>query len=161
MKRRFVKMQSFSAIGIFCEDIRQEQSGQDIIIGTFPDNVNIPSEPASTGATTVFPKLGLYVRVNFDVGGAPPTRVSVRLELPDGSSMAADGWDDNTIRKAFSDAKANQMPLVGLILKFVFTPFPIRQDGKLTAIVNVDGSDYVAGAINLIAKSANASAPSA
>jgi hypothetical protein len=28
-----------SAVCVFCEDLREDKSGQDIIIGTFPDNL--------------------------------------------------------------------------------------------------------------------------
>jgi hypothetical protein len=47
-----------------------------------------------------------------------------------------------------ADSKANQMPLVGLILKVVLAPVPIAGSGKITTVATIDGSDRIIGALN-------------
>jgi len=43
--------QPVSAIAVFCEDIREEKSRQDIIIGVFPDNLNLQTSVAASATT--------------------------------------------------------------------------------------------------------------
>ena len=38
------------AVAIFCEDIRAERSGQDILIGTMSDNLALPGAPVFSAA---------------------------------------------------------------------------------------------------------------
>src|SRR3954452_971566 len=98
-------MQPVSVVAFFCEDIREEKSGQDIIIGVFPDNLNLtPSGPSEGAGTTVITKLGLYVRLHFDVNDTPPRQISARLVNADGTDIQLPGWTPEIIKKAFSDA---------------------------------------------------------
>ena len=50
----------FSAIALFCEDIREEKSGQYAIAGILPDRLNVKRLP------TVLPKLGIYLRFHLN-----------------------------------------------------------------------------------------------
>jgi hypothetical protein len=141
-------MQPVAAVAIFCEDIREEKSGQDIIIGVLPDNLQTGSGQAA--GTAVFAKLGLYLRVHLDAHAPQPKSLTVRLVLSDGAIMPLQAWAPEVVEKAFLDARATGMPLVGLVLKIVAAPLAIRMAGKIVAIVNVNDSDYVAGALNVI-----------
>jgi hypothetical protein len=107
-------MQPVAAVAIFCEDIRKEKSGQDIIIG------------------------GSHRALSFD----SCFRMAQLCPLQ--------AWAPEVVEKAFLDARATGMPLVGLVLKIVAAPLAIRMAGKIVAIVNVNDSDYVAGALNVI-----------
>ena len=60
------------------------------------------------------------------------------------------GWSRETVDKAFADSRENGMPVVGLILTVVAAPFIFPGAGKLMAVVNVDGADHIAGAMNVI-----------
>jgi hypothetical protein len=42
------------AMGVFCDDIREEVQGMHSLVGIYPDNVNVPVVPR------MMPKLGLY-----------------------------------------------------------------------------------------------------
>jgi hypothetical protein len=150
-------MSQFSAVAVFCEDIREEKSGQDSIIGTLPDNMNIPTAIVP-GQQALLPKFGCYLRMNLDPQDKPK-ELSVRLVDAQGATITAGGWEQNVLDKAFSDAIANKMPVVGLIFKVIAAPFPIVAAGQITAIAVVNGTDYVAGALNIIAPSATASPP--
>jgi hypothetical protein len=152
-------MQPVSVVAIFCEDIREEKSGQDTIVGILPDNLTI-SAPVPSVGTALIPKLGLYLRVHFDVKDRPKG-LSIRLLSPSDNVVAQSEWQQSVIDKAFDDSAANKMPLVGLIQKLVASPFPVPQAGKIIAIATINGSDYVAGALNVIFPSATASAPPA
>jgi hypothetical protein len=157
-------MQPSQVVAIFCEDIRSEASGQDTIVGTLPDNLKVarpPNEMAMEGAVQMLPKLGLYLRANLDASQPPPKEVSVGLLNTDNKVIGQSSWTQDVINKAFSDAKANSSPLVGLLLKVVVGPLSIPRQGKITATLSVDGSETVAGTLNIILPDSTASAPPA
>src|SRR5437899_1144143 len=121
-----------SAVAIFCEDIREEKSGQDTIVGTLADNLNISTPPPSPDTVGLLPKFGLYMRINISTADQPK-EVRAKLIDPKGTVIAQSDWERSVLDKAFADARANAMPVTGLVLKLVATPFPIVAMGKLTA----------------------------
>ncbi len=138
-----------SVLCLFCEDIRAERTGQDTIVGTIPDNLSVGQLPMPK-AQPLLPKLGVYLRMNFHTSEPKPKDVSARVLNADGSVLNQTIWAADIIDKGFADAKANQMPLTGLLMKVVLSPIPISP-GKITAYITVDGTDYLAGALNIIA----------
>jgi len=103
-------------------------------------------------------KLGLYLRISLDPNGQKPKALSGKVVFSDGSTAAESSWEQPVIDKAFSDAKANEMPIVGLILKICGGPFFLPGSGKITAMANIDGTEYLAGVLNVVI-SPSASAP--
>jgi len=150
-------MTTWSAVCIFCEDIRQEKSDQDIIIGTLPDNLVGGTElPPIPDAQALLPRLGFYLRINFSADSAQPSRLSMKILNPKGEILAQNYWSQESIDKTFEDSKKNQMPVIGFISKVVASPLPVSA-GKLTVVVNVDDKEMIAGALNIILP--NASSP--
>ena len=149
----------FSAVCVFCEDIREEKSGQDTIIGTLPDNL-VAAKPLSLApspnvARPFLPRMGAYMRIHFDADQDIPKDVSAKVINMDGQVVAHSTWDQSTIDKTFADSRANHMPVVGLIFKLVIAPFPLTfEGGKITVVAMVDGVERVAGALNVIVSTA-------
>ena len=127
-----------AVIGIFCEDIRDEASGQQTLVGILPDNVVLPRLPG------ILPKLGIYIRVHLDPEGPRPSKLTAFLEHPKGRRVDLPAWKTETIAKGFDDAVANGVPIVGLILKVTIGQFEIDEAGIIVAKVNIDGNDYMA-----------------
>jgi hypothetical protein len=147
----------FSAVCVFCEDIREEKSGQDTIVGTLPDNLIAARSPCvvSPNARPVLPRLGIYLRIHLDAQQDAPKEISAKLINAEGQVIADSAWERSVVDRTFADAKANHMPLVGLIFKVVIAPFPITPEGgKITAMSIVDGVERVAGALNIIVSTA-------
>ena len=96
---------AFSAIGIFCEDIRQEKSEQDTLIGILPDNVNVPSIPG------MFPKLGLVVRMHFDVSSSA-RQFFVILRQSGQPDLRVGDPDDQLIQQAVERVMQERTSLV-------------------------------------------------
>jgi hypothetical protein len=138
-----------SAVCVFCEDLREDKSGQDIIIGTLPDNL------VGQASLAFLPRIGAYLRVHLDVERDIPKEISAKLLTTDGQLVAETMWDRSVVDKAFADSKTNHMPIVGLIFKVVVAPFPISTEGgKITALVIIDGVEYLAGAVNIVVPTA-------
>jgi hypothetical protein len=144
-----------SAVCVFCEDLREDKSGQDIIIGTLPDNLVGQASPPSPNVKAFLPRIGAYLRVHLDVERDIPKEISAKLLTTDGQLVAETMWDRSVVDKAFADSKTNHMPIVGLIFKVVVAPFPISiEGGKITALVIIDGVEYLAGAVNIVVPTA-------
>jgi hypothetical protein len=151
-------MQPVSAVGLFCEDIREEKSNQDTLVGILPDNVNIVSGRQPSGGMPPLPKLALYLRVHFDVADKPK-EISVKLINTDSTIIMTGRWEPDLIEKAFNDAKNNQLPTVGFIQKMVIAPFPVTVPGKVLAVAIVNGVEHIAAVINVTVHGATASGP--
>jgi hypothetical protein len=55
-------MSGVSACALFCEDVRQEKTGGETLVGVMRDNLAMSSLPG------VLPKLGIYIRMNIPLG---------------------------------------------------------------------------------------------
>jgi hypothetical protein len=130
---------------MFCEDIREEKSGQDMLIGIIPDHVGLSEIPGSMG------KVALYVRVHLDATGPRPKRITSRLIAPNAEEVKLPDWTTDTIDRAFSDAATNGMPLVGLLMKAVVGSLHVAQGGIFKAVIDVDGTEYVAANLRVFA----------
>jgi hypothetical protein len=150
-------MTAFDVICVFCEDVRDELSGQQSLIGILPDIINIEGPPPPTpNSIAHLPKLGCYLRAHFFTEGGQPKEVMARIENNKGAVIARTQWKPEMVTQAFDNANSNQMPFAGLIFKFVMGPVPIgAPGGRLTAILTVDGEDSVAGALNIILPTAS------
>jgi hypothetical protein len=151
-------MALISALCLFSEDIREEKSGQDTIVGTLPDNVTFPVAPPSPNARPMMPKLAFYLRMNLD-SSIKPKDISAKILNTDGTVIAESTWDRLVVDKAFDDAASNKMLFVSLILKAIASPLAFPGPGIMKAVVNIDGQEHIAGALNIIIPSATASEP--
>ncbi len=145
-----------SAVCVFCEDIREEKSGQDTIVGTLPDNLLAqPAPPPSPNVKAFLPRVGVYLRVHLDAERDIPKEISAKILSTDGQIVVQSKWERAVVEKAFAESKTNHMPLVGLIFKAVASSFPITiEGGKVTAVVIVDGVEHIAGALNVVVPTA-------
>ena len=136
-------MQPVSVIGIFCEDIRDEKSGQVTVIGMMPDNLGVSRFPC------IIPKIGVLVRIHLDIN-FEPIPITCSIFFPDGAEMTSAIIDKNSISKYTSDAKAVGAPFVGLIMRLVISPLKINEPGRILAIVKMDEEELTCGALNVM-----------
>lgn len=131
------------AVAIFCEDIREEKSGQDILVGLISDNLGVESFPA------MLSKLGVYMRVYFDPT-TEPAPFSGFLRLPWSDQIIGLGEADRALmEKSFREAKANGNVLAGIILKGIFSPLPVPSPGKILAYIKIGDDELLCGALNI------------
>lgn len=111
------------------------------LVGIFPDNINLPEVPAA------IPKLSVYTRINLD-----PTRdedVTVFLRFPDGREEAHSVVDKAVIEKAKEKAREFKSPVAGLVSRISSINFSILSVGRIEAVVNVGGQEYITGSLNI------------
>jgi hypothetical protein len=131
----------FTFICLFCEDIREERSGQDTIIGVMPDNLTVSPLPGA------IPRLGVYFRIQLEKDDNPQS-IKLKLRVPGGLELTM-GSLDGLIVQAKADAEKNGIPFAGLIARAVLSPVPISSPGRIEAIAEIDGAEYVCGAMNV------------
>jgi hypothetical protein len=140
-----------NCVGIFCEDIREEVSGSHTLIGVMPDNINLVGPPTTeTDSTLIFPRLGIYLRVNLDSSQKPKNPITARATIPGASNEIPLGEiGPEAINAAFADAEAKSLPVVGLIFKAVLSPVQLRQSGLAMIYAMIEGSEIVGGILNI------------
>jgi hypothetical protein len=143
-----------NVIGMFCEDIREEKSGQVSIIGILPDSIRLPPPPQAIKRqdgelSAVIPKLGLYIRLLMPIGplkGPMP----IRLDLPDGRNLPLGEIDDALIEKSLTEARANNLPIAGVIFHALMQGFQIARPGLIRAILTHQDEEQVCAVLNVI-----------
>jgi hypothetical protein len=144
-------MKDYEAIGLFCEDIREEKSGKFILIGLYTDNVNVTSIPG------VFSKLAIYVRIHlnpaFDI-----REMTLVIRAPGQQEMNIGDFDPAIIEE--QRKKGTVAPHIGLILQAVVSPFPVQAAGTIAAILKVNGEEKTVAVLNVRAMEKTKSEPS-
>lgn len=137
-------IKNFSAVALFCEDIRQESNGMHSIVGTFRDNIAGSVYPGH------MPRLGIFMRANFPKDSVPEN-VSMRLEIPWLSEpLSLSQMDKNALYKARENALAEDNEFVGVIMTAVVSPFLAKEVGRVVAVLTVDNRDHVIGSLKFI-----------
>ena len=131
-----------SVITLFCDDVREEKSGMDTLIGVYSDNVNVPSFPFS------FPKIAIYTRINIDVADSPG-EISIVISVPNQDDVLLSTLDTKIITDGQRQAKRNGAPMVGLISKAIAANFTVPAPGQVTLTVKIKGRKYVGGTLNV------------
>lgn len=139
----------FEAMSIFCEDIRGEKSGQDTIIGIYPDNVAVEVLPF------IFPKIGVYIRIRVAVDfQVTPLSVFIHHE---GSPRDPDRLtviDESFIKKSIAQSRAQGTSVTYLISRAHFQLLKVDGPVRLVVTVGSDKHSVESGSLNIQSMSA-------
>jgi hypothetical protein len=145
---------ALQVVGLFCEDIREEKSGQDSIVGVLPDNLQVNQTPS------MLPKLGVYIRFVLDKDDTTVRNISLKIISPGGQEIPF-GEIDQIIEQARTEAASRDMPYAGFIAKAVISPFPIFTPGKIEVVFRVNGVERTCAALNVVSLGGSTPAPTA
>lgn len=140
---------SLQLMAVFCEDIREEATGQQTLIGILPDIINLPPRPAEAKQTSRprLPKLGVYFRIQMGVD-EPAQPINVKLIFSDGQEVALGTIDQPLIDKAKQEARDASMPQAGLRFTAVYPNFRIESFGIMSAVCEMGNDRHTAGMLN-------------
>jgi hypothetical protein len=145
-------MYQTSVIALFCDDIREEKSGALTLIGVMGDNANLPLPEESSKLVGVIPRLGIYIRINFDVA-AELGPITIKVTMPDGTEIDASRIDEETIAAAKSTReKGNQ--IAGVVTRLQFGGLMMKTLGRMTVNVSIGEQTYLAGFLNFVSEKA-------
>lgn len=133
-----------SAIGLFCEDIRDERLGTTSLVGVLPDNVALPAFPF------LFPKIAVYVRFRLDAT-LPPPALACKLVTVDGTEFILGEYDSEAIAPHFNAAIAAESPIVGFLMNGFFLQLSVPKAGRFVLVAAIDGESFIAGTLNVVA----------
>jgi hypothetical protein len=136
-------MQKLSVICLFCDDVREEKSGTETLVGVLPDNLSIDKIPSA------IPKLGMYFRIHLDPK-FDPGRLTTKLKMEDGSVIELGEIDRSVLDRTRVEAEKHGAPITGLIFRAIASPFSVPFPGRVLAILDCDGEEYLAGSLNFI-----------
>lgn len=130
-------------VAVFCDDVREEKTGADTIVGVMKDSIRVSQLPG------IAPKLFVYLRINatFD---ALSKQVSVRLDTPWGETIPLGEITDELADEARQTFEKHGAPIVTVIAKTEFVPFKFIRPGRLSVVATVGGVDRVVGTLNVI-----------
>lgn len=131
----------FSALALFCEDIREEKTGAVTLVGVVTDNVAVPA----SGGT--IPKLGFFIRMNFDPND-DPGEGTVRVVHGNGKVDEPARIEASTTALACKQARETGAPMAGVISRFVAQNFPANP-GRLRVEVAFRNFTYLAGSLHI------------
>ena len=142
-----------SAIALFCDDIREEKSGQVTLVGVMSDNIQVhsPPEPVATEGKNfvrVIPRLGIFIRISFDVR-AEVSPVIISVTMPDGEEVHRAEIEEHVIDGARATREKGN-PIAGLVQRLQVGGLPIKKLGRMTVTVTVRDQTYLAGFLNFI-----------
>lgn len=128
---------------LFCEDIRREQSGQETIIGVFPDNIAVESVPM------VIPKMGLYLRMHSSLD-FPLENITLRLIGPSGEEIALSDAGHDLIEKAFESSREKGADFAGIIMRVLLSTVPVQTTGRFRALIRINSDETPVGTLNIV-----------
>jgi hypothetical protein len=153
-----------SVIALFCENIREEKSGQISLIGIFGDNINVGPPPNVVENTVgLIPRLHAYVRISFDSSSAPPAPFVINLRLPDGNVVATVNIEKTTVDEALGTWNQGN-PVSSVFSNIQMGGAIPGLPGRIAIEVTISDTVYIAGTLNLqfeqpVTSVATASAP--
>ena len=128
-------MRSWHAIGLFCEDIREENR---TLLGIFSDHLAFPSLPG------ILSKMGVYVRIHVDLK-APAQNISALLRAPEKEMSRLGRFDLDSIKKAQADSLSNKLPLTGFVITAIAAPMMFNHPDKFISWPDLEMKRRFAG----------------
>jgi hypothetical protein len=143
-------MVAVNCVGVFCEDIREEVSGTHTIIGVMPDNIVMTAAPNSDAAGhLLFPRLGIYVRMNLDPSYKPDRPIIAKVSIPGMAEFTLGEMGIEALGKAYADSAEKKNPLVGIIFKGTVSPVQLTESGLAKATVTIGEKEILCATLNI------------
>jgi hypothetical protein len=133
-------IQRFAAITMFCNDVREEISGSQTIVGLLPDNIGVPIFPGGID------KIVILTRITLDVN-EPPPKLATYILTQNGTRLADNEIDSSMLAEAIAEAKSEGNLMATVNVKIEMRNIPFSEPGRLEAHLIVEGNDYLTGSL--------------
>lgn len=135
-------MEGIAALGVFCEDIREEVRGTDTIVGVLPDNVAVPQIPFA------FPKIAIYTRLMIPVDYNPGP-MNLVLRHADGSEVPLAQVDPALVEEGKVEARGQAKPFAGIVLRAAMGGLAVPAQGVMMAILREGDREHQCALLNV------------
>jgi hypothetical protein len=130
------------ALGLFCDDVRDELGGTHSIIGVYPDNLDIPTVPVTV------PRLSMYVRLNVD-SDDDPCEFSLFLIHADGEEHPLQKMQADYVAGGLAMSRHQQNPKTGFIAKSFIMGLQVKNFGRMKVVVRFTDKEITAATLNV------------
>lgn len=124
-------------LATFCDDIRREHDGKITIVGSFHNEISVPTVP------TIIPQLGIVC--HFIIPSEPKRR-KIPLFIEFGDSQI-DGTGEVILPE--DDHLPEEMTMRHVTTNAMFTPFEIDQEGVLTVKAVLEDKPVIIGQLHI------------
>lgn len=131
-----------NAVSLFCEDVRQEANGQEIIIGIFKDKLFVNILPG------MLPKLSVYTRINIP-NDLDIQNLGVYLVSSIGENIVENKIDMGLIKSNKNIAIESGTPYTGITSRVTLSPFSVEEPKSLIVNVVADLQTIVSGVLHI------------
>ena len=105
----------YSAIGWFCDDVREEKGNKETIIGIYSDAVTVASFPGA------FKRIVVYVRIHADVN-EEVNALKLLLRVPGLDEEEVADFSLEGLREAQERARGRGIPYVAFVTQVTIEP---------------------------------------
>src|SRR5437868_4830596 len=122
---------AYSAVGWFCDDVREEKSNRETIIGIYADSVSVSSFPGA------FKRMVIYVRIHADIDQEiNQLRLFLRVPGVDEDELA--NFDLHGLEAGRERARQRNMPFVDMVTQVTVEPLTVPSEGLVEATLQVN-----------------------
>lgn len=145
----------FTSIALFCDDIRQEASEANSLMGIWPDYVQLGSPEGSIAMA----RMCVYVRTNVPIEERPED-IEVILEVIGERIIPIATMSRDFVAATIAESVRGGAPNAGFINRAVTGNFPFEKPTSLRVLVKSGDTQIIAGAVRVTPVVApNASSP--
>lgn len=135
----------FSTLALFCDDLREEASGQQSLMGIWPDYIKLET-PENTVATS---RMAIYVRTMIPVDEKAED-LEVSLYAGDEVVLSIASIPAEFVAKTIDEARRGGVPNAGFINRMVASAFPFASQSTLLKVIARSGEqERIAGAASV------------
>lgn len=135
---------NFTTLALFCDDLRDEASGQQSLMGIWPDYIKLET-PGNAVATS---RMAIYVRTMISVDETAED-LEISLYAGDQSVIRIAAIPAEFITKTIEEAKRGGMPNAGFINRMVAAAFPFSGPTLLKVVARCGEHEQIAGAASV------------
>lgn len=134
----------FTAVALFCEDIRDEVEETFTLVGLLPDNIVVQQLPG------MLPKLAVLIRIHLRLDHVDDEAPLIfRIHTP-GAETLENSISADLVVKSRADAEKLGTPFVVVNAKVRASPFAIKAAGQVQVTVEYrDSGEVLAAIVNL------------
>jgi hypothetical protein len=122
---------SYTAVGLFCEDVREERGNKETIVGVYSDSISVPHFPGA------FKKMVVYVRLHADIDHEI-NELRLLLKVPGVDEEELANFDLKGLEAGREQARLRGMPYVDLITQVTVEPLNVLSEGLVEATLQVN-----------------------
>jgi hypothetical protein len=142
----------YSAVGWFCDDVREEKGNKETIVGIYSDTVSVSSFPGA------FKRITIYVRIQADVDQEVST-LKLFLSVPGVEGEGEVGiFSLDGLKEGQERSKQRGLPFITLITQATIEPLMVPSEGLIKATLQFNDHRTVVAAMLVRLRSSPSSA---